>query len=191
MRLNAANGRLATRRMRLHALLATVGWPHPGAAGVAAGGDNRVVPQPKIPPGLKILRNDPVTGRDTRGKRAPSIANLPRIVPDVPSYVAEDSVARAEWDRVVPILQRARLLHEASQTAVGLYCAAVSRAIYAHRLYLSGEGSYRELADMDRAVRAWAGQLGLTPATEDVLVRCIEETPDEDDPFAWHGDNAG
>jgi hypothetical protein len=39
--------------------------------------------------------------------------------------------------------------------------------------------------DLDRSRRAWAGQFGLTPATEDVLTTAATEISDEHYPFAW------
>ncbi len=142
------------------------------------------MPNPRIPPGLKLLRADPVTGRDNRGRRAPTVANLQRTVPDMPDYVRKDPVALTEWNRVIPILMRCRLLHDGSSTAVGLYCAAVSRAVAAHRDWLAGTGTSRVVTEHDRAARSWAGELGLTPASEHVLTAAADRTPDEDDPFA-------
>jgi phage terminase small subunit len=143
------------------------------------------MPNPKVPPGLKLLRTDEISGTTPARRKPPTVAKLPRVVPPVPESVRADPVAFAEWRRMRPILQRARLLHEASQTALAAYCLAVSRSLQAHARYAPGEASYREVPDLDRSRRAWAGQFGLTPATEDVLTTAATEISDEHYPFAW------
>ena len=142
--------------------------------------------RPRKPPGLRLLESSG-DGKDKRGKRVPTVANLPRVAPDPPPQVKENPLAMAEWERVLPILVRARLLHEGSQSALAAYCLAAAEALEAHRRYALGEVSYRELGDLDRAHRAWAGQMGLTPSTEDVLTKAAAQIADDDDPFAWSG----
>src|SRR5689334_11499860 len=102
--------------------------------------------QPKVQPGFKILRTEKVRGLDRRGKRAPVVANLPRVVP-----------------------RGARLRRD-------------------------GPGGPRRVVTADAgpateppappASQTAVGQLGLTPASEDVLSRRAEEVPEEADPFA-------
>jgi phage terminase small subunit len=141
--------------------------------------------RPRKPPGLRLLESSG-DGKDKRGERVPTVANLPRVAPDPPPQVKENPLAMAERERVLPILTRARLLHEGSQSALAAYCLASAEAMEAHRRYALGEISYRELG-IDRAHRAWAGQMGLTPSSEDVLTKAAAAVPEEDDPFAWSG----
>ena len=118
---------------------------------------------PPVPPGLRILRTDEITGTDSRGRKAPKIANLPRVTPSAPDWIRSDPNAHAEWRRVTPVLGRVRLMHDASRAALAAYCAAWSRFVRAHRGYMSGEDvSYREVTEHDRSLRAWAGHRSAT-----------------------------
>jgi P27 family predicted phage terminase small subunit len=110
--------------------------------------------------------------------------------------------ARAEWDRVVPELQRLQLLKPPDAASLAAYCEAWSRFKQAseivaregmvlhddklgrsqrHPALLTAEAASKEL-------RAWAHEFGLTPSAEARLV-----TPKGDDgaqetnPFAATG----
>ena len=46
------------------------------------------MPNPKVPPGLKLLRTDEISGTTPAGRKPPTVAKLPRVVPPVPSSSA-------------------------------------------------------------------------------------------------------
>jgi phage terminase small subunit len=99
------------------------------------------------------------------------VAKLPRVVPPVPESVRADPVAFAEWRRMTPILQRARLLHEASQTALAAYCLAVSRSLQAHARYARGGGVLPRGARPGPLPPGLGRTVRPDPATDDVSRR--------------------
>lgn len=72
-----------------------------------------------IPTKLKILkgtRSDRINGREPF---------LPVARPAIPDHL--DSLARGEWDRLVPILEKMGVLTEADGAALMLYCECYSK----------------------------------------------------------------
>jgi phage terminase small subunit len=139
---------------------------------------------PRTPPGLKLLRSDPITGRDSRGKRAPTVANLPRYVPEIPAIVAKDQLALQCWRWATPTLQRAHLLHDASVLPLIGLCTSYAMYARAPEGHAKGRVMSRATLDHGRDFRAWCGRFGLDPAAEGLLAQAAEQVPDEDDPFA-------
>jgi P27 family predicted phage terminase small subunit len=77
------------------------------------------------PTALKLLKG-------TRRDRLPSSEPRPRPArPKCPGHL--DHTARAEWRRLLPILERMRVLTEADGAALAIYCAAFSRCRLAER----------------------------------------------------------
>lgn len=75
--------------------------------------------RPPKPAALKILAGNP--GRRPLNKAEPQ---PPAIRPDCPDSL--DKTARAEWDRITPILADLKLLTLADRAAIAAYCAAYS-----------------------------------------------------------------
>lgn len=77
------------------------------------------------PTPLKLLK----ATRADRINTAEPIA--PPALPDCPSHL--DAIARTEWERIVPILSRMRVLSELDGTALALYCQSYSRWVLAEQ----------------------------------------------------------
>ncbi|HEY4364202.1 MAG TPA: phage terminase small subunit P27 family [Bryobacteraceae bacterium] len=88
--------------------------------------------RPPTPSALKILAGNP--GRRPINDREPK---LEIKAPACPEHL--DDVARREWDRVVPILLRMRVLTEADEIALGNMCMVYATLIDAqNKLKSSG-----------------------------------------------------
>lgn len=83
------------------------------------------VPMPKA---LKKRRG---TYRPSRA--AKDAMDLPVSTPGMPEWL--DAEGRKEWERVVPMLEEAKVLADVDRIALGNYCAAVSLCINATREY--------------------------------------------------------
>jgi hypothetical protein len=125
------------------------------------------MPNPKVPPGLKLLRTDEISGTTPAGRKPPTVAKLPRVVPPVPESVRADPVAFAEWRRMTPILQPARLLHEPHDRARGVLPGCKSLPAGARAL-CPGGGVLPRGARPGPLPPGLGGQFGLAPATDDV-----------------------
>lgn len=72
------------------------------------------------PSSLKLVQGNP--GRRPIGNDEP----LPEIVaPDCPAHLTPD--ARAEWDRIMPLLIRLKIVSEIDTAALALYCQSYGR----------------------------------------------------------------
>jgi P27 family predicted phage terminase small subunit len=112
-----------------------------------------------------------------------------RICPSSPEWLSSE--ARAEWDRVVPGLQRLDLLKEEDRGTLTAYCetwavfvAATinisTRGLTVSQTITRKDGSIVELEvanpavaiarNASRDLRAWAAHYGLTPSSESALV---------------------
>lgn len=81
-------------------------------------------PKPR-PNELKLLHGEHPCRRN---EDAPKPAHTR---PECPSYVVDDEEALAEWERIVPRLERMRVLTEADGVAIGVYCRIHSRYVRA------------------------------------------------------------
>lgn len=150
-------------------------------------------PKPQ-PTALKILRGNP--GKRTLNKREPEPDDTP---PTCPSHL--DEVARTEWDKLIPILSRMRVLTEADYITLAALCQTYSRWISAQtELNKSGtagmlyktQSGYIQVSPLLQIVNTCADQLtklcrefGLTPSSRSNVQ--AREKPKADDPWAALG----
>ncbi|WP_079025201.1 phage terminase small subunit P27 family [Streptomyces leeuwenhoekii] len=78
------------------------------------------------PDNVRALRGNP------GGRPAPARVTAPPGVPDAPEWL--DAEALAEWDRIVPDLDRLGVLAKVDRAALATYCAAWSKFVAAERL---------------------------------------------------------
>jgi P27 family predicted phage terminase small subunit len=151
------------------------------------------MPSPKPQPrSLKLIkgRGD---GRDSGGRPVAQTPGFVRLPPQPPDWLPTE--ARAEWDRIVPELQRLELLKPIDRASLTAYCMAWQRfrdacadiadsmtttgsqgQLVKHPSVLIAEAASREL-------RAWAGEFGLTPSAEQSL-SVGGDDGEQDNPFA-------
>lgn len=120
-----------------------------------------------------------------RAKAEPSAAVVFPVTPidkiTAPSWL--DAEGLAEWNRVLPMLDRAGVLSDADLVQLGHYCAAHSLAVFATKTYQT-EGVMRPAKkgrvprhhpmvkvgqDARAQVRVLARELGLTPASRSAV----------------------
>lgn len=76
--------------------------------------------RPPKPTALKLVQGNP--GRRPIGKDEP----VPDVTaPDCPAHLTAD--AKAEWDRIMPLLVRLKVVSELDTAALALYCQAFAR----------------------------------------------------------------
>lgn len=136
------------------------------------------------PPALKLLEGRG-RGRDSGGREVKTAPGFVRLPPDPPDELGE--FARAEWDRVVPELSRLKLLTPNNRAALAAYCEMWETFVRAtadvherglvvenHSVRKDGTESTWFTANpavavqrnAQAALRAWAPEFGLTPASE-------------------------
>jgi P27 family predicted phage terminase small subunit len=123
-----------------------------------------------------------------------------RSAPQAPGWLPDE--ARAEWERVVPELDRLGLLKTIDGAALTAYCMVWDRFVtataivavegmvvrdvdaekgreklYRHPALLTAEAASKEL-------RAWASEFGLTPSAEQRLAGAKDDDGDQGNPFA-------
>lgn len=151
-------------------------------------------PKPR-PARLKLIEGRG-NGRDSGGRPVKLPPAFTRLPPDPPEWLSDD--ARAEWDRVVPELQRLEVLKPVDRAALAAYCEAWARFRAAteivkregmvlhddrqgraqrHPALLTAEAASKEL-------RAWAAEFGLTPSSESRLALAKDAGTDDGNPFA-------
>ncbi|MGZ4755872.1 MAG: P27 family phage terminase small subunit [Acidimicrobiia bacterium] len=99
--------------------------------------------------------------------------------------------AAAEWDRLVPELERVGALTSLSRSSLAALCIVTATLIDARRVY---EALAADAKPVDRAraqsavlaasreLRSWGAEYGLTPSSEGRL-KLPEPEPDFDDDF--------
>ncbi|HEX8004930.1 MAG TPA: phage terminase small subunit P27 family [Trebonia sp.] len=154
------------------------------------------MPGPKRKPAALKLIEGIREGRDSGGRVVQEAPNFDRRAPIAPTWLPDE--ARAEWDRVVPELDRIGVLKSIDAAALASYCMAWDRfveasaivaaeglivgnektgAISRHPALLTAEAASKE-------IRAWAGEFGLTPSAEARLATSKGEDGDQGNPFA-------
>lgn len=121
------------------------------------------------PTKLKILTGNP--GKRELNAREPQPAGKA----DCPPWL--DAVARAEWNRIAPELERLGLLTAVDQAALAAYCDAYSEMMEANaeiqasgRHYFNDKGEPKPHPAVARkraawaALRAFAAEFGFSPA---------------------------
>jgi P27 family predicted phage terminase small subunit len=157
-----------------------------------------MVGRPPRPAGLKLVEGRG-NGTDSGGRRVPEVPAFARAAPDAPAWLPAE--ARAEWDRVVPELDRLGLLKGIDRAALTSYCMVWQRFVEAsaivgrdgmvvrEELPLGREKLYRHPALLtaeaaSKELRAWATEFGLTPSSEQRLAGAKGDDGDQGNPFA-------
>ena len=122
----------------------------------------------------------------------PHEPTYPIEAPEKPSYVADDAIASAEWDRIVPMLLDQRVITAAYRAALEAYCSSYADVVRAERLKaqpdfvpfvastMKSHPLVKQAHDARRELRAWAGVLGLLPTTVGKV--SAAPMPEADDP---------
>lgn len=91
-------------------------------------------------------------------------------VPDPPAWL--DGEARAEWDRILPILETGAVVHSVDLAALSAYCSTYSlwsqlrRTLTAENVVVEGKlnPAARYAESLLKQLRGLLDQLGFTPA---------------------------
>ena len=153
------------------------------------------------PAALQLLKGRG-NGTDSGGRKVAAPPPFRRIAPNPPSWLSRE--AKAEWQRVVPGLQRLDLLKEEDRATLAAYCETWSTYVLATRevaatgltipkIITSRDGSTTEQTvanpsvaiarDAGKELRAWATHYGLTPSSESALSKGGDDGPEDDNPF--------
>jgi len=133
-------------------------------------------------------------GTDSGGRKVTLPPAFRRLAPDPPEWLPAE--ARAEWDRIIPELQRLQLIKPLDRAALTAYCLTWDRLVSAQReveangsvLGRNAQGLVRHPAvavveAASKELRSWTSEFGLTPSAEARISR-----PEADDgignPFA-------
>ena len=154
------------------------------------------------PTNLKLLSGRG-PGRDSSGRAVAPPPPFVRVPPEAPDFLGEH--AQAEWERVVPELQRLQLLKSIDRAALTAYCemwdlfVRATKQVHDEGLTVTNcstrkDGSTSEWItknpalstqrDAQQAIRQWAAEFGLTPSAEGRLA--VGGAPDGEgvNPFA-------
>lgn len=150
-------------------------------------------PAPK-PAGLKLVEGRG-HGRDSGGRKVPAIPGFARDAPEPPDWLPVE--ARAEWDRIVPELQRVQLLKPGDRALLAAYCLTWARLVQAqHELDAAGsvlgqnsQGRVRHPAvqvieGATRELRQLAAEFGLSPSSEQRVAQPEGDNDATQNPFA-------
>lgn len=129
----------------------------------------------RTPAALKLL-NGRGNGKDSAGREINLGPKFVRSAPEPPTWLGRE--AKAEWKRVVPELERLKLLSRVTRSSLVAYCETWETFMVAtqvvHEEGLTIEAKQGRLAHpavgIQRAsgaeLRRWATEYGLTPASE-------------------------
>ena len=145
------------------------------------------------PAALKLVKGRH-PGVDSGGRPLKHPPAFKRIPPSPPSWLGV--AARAEWDRVVPELERLNLLKELDAVALASYCEMVDLFITAtaqvhesglvvenrslrkdgtESVWFTANPAVTVQRNAQAAIRSWCSEFGLTPAAE---MKLATETSD-------------
>lgn len=152
------------------------------------------------PPALKLLEGRG-NGRDSGGRKIAEPPGFVRLPPEAPDHLGEH--ARAEWERVVPELQRLRLVKPVDRAALTAYCEMWDTFVRAtddvherglvvenrsvkkdgtESTWFTANPAVAVQRNAQAAIRAWCSEFGLTPAAEGKL-STPEATDGDANPF--------
>jgi P27 family predicted phage terminase small subunit len=150
-------------------------------------------PKPQ-PVSLKLLHGR-AEGRDSAGREIKPVPGFVRLPPEAPDFLPPE--ARAEWDRVVPELQRLEILKPIDRAALTAYCLIWQRLVDAQADIAAGKlttkGSQGQLVQhpsvqvalaASKELRAWCSEFGLTPSSENRLAARKGDDSGQSNPFA-------
>ncbi len=133
-------------------------------------------------------------GRDSGGRKVPQTPGFIRLPPEAPEWLSEP--ARAQWDLVVPELQRLQLTKPIDAASLTAYCLAWDRLVTAQGL-IAAEGLLAENSQgrvrhpavaiveaASKELRAWAVEFGLTPSAEQRVGKPEASNGAEEDPYS-------
>lgn len=143
-------------------------------------------------------------GRDSGGRVVKEPPAFVRLPPEPPAWLGE--LARAEWERVVPELQRLQLTKPVDAAALAAYCemvelfARATEEVHENGLtvpntsvrkdgteatWFTANPAVAVQRNAQAAIRAWCAEFGLTPAAEAKVGRPEGDSGQGDDnPFA-------
>ena len=145
------------------------------------------------PTAMKIIRGNPGKRKLNKSEPQPIVA-----MPHCPDYL--DADAKAEWDRLAPILVRMKVLTEADYIALASLCQTFSTMVKAQE-QLSNSGilfktpsGYVQQAPLIGVVNnctekivTLCREFGLTPSARSRMLTNQTEASKEDDPWARLG----
>jgi P27 family predicted phage terminase small subunit len=149
------------------------------------------VPPQEQPAVLKLLTGRG-NGTDSGGRPVKTPPNFRRVAPKPPTWMSRE--AKAEWQRVVPGLERLDLLKEEDRATLTAYCETWATFVEATRRVrqegLTIEAKQGRLPNpavgiarnAGRELRAFGNLFGLSPAAEMALGK-VTGDGDEDNPF--------
>lgn len=141
-------------------------------------------------------------GRDSGGRKVAEPVGFLRLPPEPPEWLGVH--AREEWDRIVPELQRLRLIKPIDASALAAYCEQVeifvraTKDVHDQGLTVENKSVKKDGAESvwftanpavgvqrnaQAAMRAWCSEFGLTPAAEAKVGGREASDAEEDDPF--------
>jgi P27 family predicted phage terminase small subunit len=140
------------------------------------------------PAALKLL-NGRGPGKDSAGRPVTEGPKFVRQAPDPPSWLGRE--AKAEWKRVVPELERLKMLTRVTRASLAAYCETWEVFVVATRIlhdeglvYQARQGRIPNPAvniqrQASAELRRWAVEYGLTPVSEQKVKPADAETDDD------------
>lgn len=152
---------------------------------------------PKAQPAKLRVINGRGNETDSGGRKVTPPPAFRRLPPEAPDWLPDE--ARAEWERVIPELQRLQLTKPLDRAALTAYCLTWDRLVTAQRevtscgsvLGQNSQGIVRHPAvavveAASKELRAWAAEFGLTPAAESKISK-PEADDGDSNPFGGDG----
>lgn len=150
-------------------------------------------PKPK-PAALKLVEGRG-KGRDSGGRLVKQPPGFTRLPPEAPDWLPAE--ARAEWERVVPELQRLQLIKPVDRASLSAYCLTWDRLVRAQAemeadggsvLGFNSQGRTRHPAvavieAASKELRSWATEFGLSPSAESRVGGKEPDGSQDDNPF--------
>lgn len=145
------------------------------------------------PAALQLLKGRG-NGTDSGGRKVKAPPGFRRVAPSPPQWLSEE--AAAEWQRIVPGLQRLDLLKEEDRATLSAYCETwatfkeATQAVQREGLTIEAkQGTLPHPAvaiarNAGRELRAFANLFGLSPASEMALGKVTGDGEEDDNPFA-------
>jgi P27 family predicted phage terminase small subunit len=152
-------------------------------------------PKPR-PTTLKVLEGRG-HGRDSGGRAIKPSPAFRRLPPEPPAIL--EGEALAEWNRIVPELQRLGLTKPLDAASLAAYCLCWQRLVEAQKLVnvegvlgQNSQGRVRHPAvavveAASKELRGWAAEFGLTPSSEQGLGQREAPNGEGDNPFGETG----